>query len=316
MTVVVLRRAGAIVLTLAVSSFLIFAGMYAAPGNAVTFLIGNPENITPEKIAAVRAEYHLDEPLVTQFWLWAKDFLQGDLGTSFVYQQPVADLLGSRMTVTLTLVAYAAALYLVLGIGLGVLSALRRGRFADSVVTGVTTLLNAVPNFVIGLVLVSVFAVQLGWFDVAGSGTGFADRLYHLTLPAVALAIGSLAMLSRATRQSMVEQQTLEHVEAARSYGLPERRIVTRHVLRNALGPVATMSGLHIAGMLASTVVIEGVFGLNGVGSLLVDAINTHDFPVVQAILLLMVVAYMVVTIALDLLYPLIDPRTSSRSQT
>jgi peptide/nickel transport system permease protein len=315
MIVAVLRRVGAVVLTLVASSFVIFGAMYAAPGDPVTFLIGNPENVTPERIAAVRAQYHLDEPFVTQFWIWAKGLLQGNLGSSFVYQQPVSALLGSRLPVTLTLVAYAAILFTVIGISLGAISALRRGSKTDSAITGVTTLLASVPNFVIGLVLVSVFAVQLRWFDVSGSGSGFGDRIYHLTLPAVALTLGGLATLSRVTRQTMVEQQSLDHVEAARSYGMVPRKIITRHVLRNSLGPVVTMSGLHLAGMLAGTVVIEGVFGLNGIGSLLVDAINTHDFPVVQAILLYMVVAYMLVTIALDLAYPLIDPRTAVRRE-
>jgi peptide/nickel transport system permease protein len=315
MIVAVLRRVGAVVLTLVASSFVIFAAMYAAPGDPVTFLIGNPENVTPERIAAVRAQYHLDEPFVTQFWIWAKGLLQGNLGSSFVYQQPVSALLGSRLPVTLTLVAYAAIMFTVIGISLGAISALRRGSKTDSAITGVTTLLASVPNFVIGLVLVSVFAVQLRWFDVSGSGSGFGDRIYHLTLPAVALTLGGLATLSRVTRQTMVEQQSLDHVEAARSYGMVPRKIITRHVLRNSLGPVVTMSGLHLAGMLAGTVVIEGVFGLNGIGSLLVDAINTHDFPVVQAILLYMVVAYMLVTIALDLAYPLIDPRTAVRRE-
>jgi peptide/nickel transport system permease protein len=309
-----LRRLGVIAITLVISSFVIFAGIYAAPGDPVTFLIGDAENLTPERIAQVRALYHLDQPFLVQYWLWFRDAVGGDLGTSMVYQQPVADLLGSRMPVTLTLVAMATVLYVVLGVGLGILSALRRGTAVDSAVTGVTTLLAAVPNFVIGLVLVSVFAVQLRWFDVAGSGEGFVDRLYHLTLPAVALAVGGLAVLSRVTRQTMVEQQGLEHVEAARSYGLAPHKITVRHVLRNALGPVVTMVGLHVAGMLAGTVVIEAIFGLNGIGSLLVDSINTHDFPVVQAVLLYMVVAYMVVTMAVDLLYPLLDPRTADRT--
>jgi peptide/nickel transport system permease protein len=311
---VLLRRFGGLVLTLVISSFVIFAGMYAAPGDPVTFLIGNPENLTPDKIAAVRAEYHLDQPFLAQYALWAMGVLRGDLGTSMFYQQPVSDLLTSRLPNTLTLVAMASVLFILIGVGLGVISALRRGTAVDSVVTGFTTFINSVPNFVIGLVLVAVFAVQLRWFPVAGEGEGFGDRIYHLILPAIALALGSIALISRVTRQTMVEQQSLDHVEAARSYGLKTRQIVMRHVLRNSLGPVVTMCGLVVAGMLAGTVVIESVFGLNGVGSLLVESINTHDFPVVQAVLLYMVIGYMVVTILVDLAYPLLDPRTLVRS--
>jgi peptide/nickel transport system permease protein len=310
-----LRRLGAMVLTLVVSSFVIFAGVYAAPGDPVSFLVGNPENLTPDRIAAVRAQYHLDEPLWTQYWMWAKGALHGDLGRSMYYQQPVADLLSTRLPNTLTLVALATVLIVVFGIGLGVLSALRKGTAVDSAVTGVTTFVNSVPNFVVALVLVSVFAVQLRWFPVSGDGTGFTDRVYHLTLPAIALALGSLALISRVTRQTMVEQQSLDHVEAARSYGLPTRTIVWRHVLRNSLGPIVTMCGLVVASMLAGTVVIENVFGLSGVGGLLVDSINQHDFPVVQAILLYMVVAYMAVTVIVDLVYPLLDARVLARSE-
>jgi peptide/nickel transport system permease protein len=310
-----LRRLGAMVLTLVVSSFVIFAGVYAAPGDPVSFLVGNPENLTPDRIAAVRAQYHLDEPLWTQYWMWAKGALHGDLGRSMYYQQPVSDLLSTRLPNTLTLVALATVLIVVFGIGLGVLSALRKGTAVDSAVTGVTTFVNSVPNFVVALVLVSVFAVQLRWFPVSGDGTGFTDRVYHLTLPAIALALGSLALISRVTRQTMVEQQSLDHVEAARSYGLPTRTIVWRHVLRNSLGPIVTMCGLVVASMLAGTVVIENVFGLSGVGGLLVDSINQHDFPVVQAILLYMVVAYMAVTVIVDLVYPLLDARVLARSE-
>jgi peptide/nickel transport system permease protein len=316
MLAVAARRLGAMVLTLMASSFLIFTGMYAAPGDPVTFLIGNPENVTPERVAAVRAQYHLDEPVWSQYASWAGDVLQGDLGTSFVYRQPVSDLLGPRLGVTLTLVAMAAVIFVLVGVGLGVVSALRRGRAVDSIITGVTTFLNSVPSVVIALVLVSVFAVQLRWFDVAGAGSGFADRIYHLTLPAIALALGALAVISRVTRQTMVEQQTLEHVEAARSFGLAPHKVVLRHVLRNSLGPIVTMCGMVLASMLAGTIVIEKVFGLNGIGGLLVEAVNSHDFPVVQAILLYMVVAYMLVTTLVDVAYPLIDARTRERAHT
>jgi peptide/nickel transport system permease protein len=241
--------------------------------------------------------------------------LHGDLGMSFVYRQPVSDLMASRLPVTVTLVAMAAVMFIGGGLLLGVLSALKRGTAVDAVITGATTFATSIPHFVIALVLVLVFAVKLQWFAVAGSGDGFTDRLYHLVLPSVALAIGALAVVSRVTRQTIEEQQSLEHVEVARSFGLSTRATIWRHVLRNSFGPVLTMCGLIIASMLAGTVVIESVFGLSGVGSLLVEAINSHDFPVVQAILLYMVVAYMAVTTIVDLLYPLIDARTLARSE-
>lgn len=312
-----IRKLAGMALTLAIASFIIFAAMFAAPGDPVTFLIGNPENMTPERIASVRAQYHLDQPMLVQFGHWAADALTGNFGESFTYHQPVAEIMGSRIPTTLTLVGYAAILLSVFGIGLGVIAAVRRRRLADSLIVGFTTLAASIPSFVLGIALVAIFAVQLRWFPVAGVGTGgIGSVLYSLTLPAITLAITALAIVSRVTRQSMIEQFTSDHVEAARATGLPERLIVRDHVLRNSWGPIITMVALVIASMIAGTVAVETVFGLSGVGSLLVSAINTHDFPVVQAVLLFMVVAYMIVTTIVDLLLPVLDPRITGRVTT
>lgn len=308
------RKLTGMVLTLVIASFIIFAAMYAAPGDPVTFLIGNPENLTPERIASVRAQYHLDEPMLVQYWYWASGALTGDFGQSFQYHQPVSALLAARVPITLSLVGYAAVLLTVVGIGLGVIAAVRRGKATDTAIIGATTLAASVPSFVLGIAFVALFAVQLRWFPVAGAGSGGLDRLHALTLPALNLAITALAIVSRVTRQSMIEQFSSEHVEAARASGLRERYIVRDHVLRGAWGPIITMVALVIASMIAGTVAVETVFGISGVGSLLVDAINTHDFPVVQAVLLFMVVAYMIVTTIVDLLLPVLDPRIKRRA--
>ena len=309
------RRLGVMILTLLIASFVIFGSMYLAPGDPVTFLIGNPENLTPARIAAVRAQYNLDDPFFLQYWYWLQGVLQGDLGTSFVYQQPVASLMASKLPNTVYLVIATAIIFITVGITLGAISALRRGKAADSIITGITTFFSSIPNFVLSLVFIFIFGVQMRWFPVAGDGSGFGDRLYHLVLPAAALAFGSLATISRVTRQSMIDNIKAEHVDVVRSFGLGTTPTVFRHVFRNSLGPVMTMGGLIVAGMLGGTVLIETIFGMNGVGSMLVDAINAHDFPVVQAVLLFMVIAYMVVTTLVDLLYPLIDPRVSVRSE-
>ncbi|MCB8045198.1 ABC transporter permease [Microbacterium oxydans] len=291
------------VFTLVIASFIIFAAMYAAPGDPVTFLIGNPENLTPERIASVRAQYHLDEPMLVQYWHWASGVLTGDFGQSFQYHQPVSALLAARVPITLSLVAYAAVVLTVVGIGLGIVAAVRRGKAADTAIIGFTTLAASIPSFVLGIAFVAFFAVELRWFPVAGAGSAGLDRHHR-----------ALAIVSRVTRQSMIEQFSSEHVEAARASGLRERYIVRDHVLRGAWGPIITMVALVIASMIAGTVAVETVFGISGVGSLLVDAINTHDFPVVQAVLLFMVVAYMIVTTIVDLLLPVLDPRIRRRT--
>ncbi|KAM9865844.1 Glutathione transport system permease protein GsiC [Leucobacter aridicollis] len=312
-----IRKLAGMLVTLVIASFIIFAAMFAAPGDPVTFLIGNPENMTPERIASVRAQYHLDQPMLAQYWHWASGALTGNFGESFKYHQPVADIMAARIPTTLSLVAYAAVLLVIFGIGLGVVAAVRRRTAVDSLIVSGTTLAASIPSFVLGIALVALFSVQLRWFPVAGIGSGGVwAQLYHLTLPALTLAITALAIVSRVTRQTMIEQFTSEHVEAARATGLRERFIVRDHVLRNAWGPIITMVALVIASMIAGTVAVETVFGLSGVGSLLVDAINTHDFPVVQAVLLFMVVAYMIVTTVVDLLLPVLDPRISAKVAT
>jgi peptide/nickel transport system permease protein len=299
----VIRKLAGLLVTLLATSFVIFGAAHAAPGDPVTFLAGGKENLTPEYIAAIRAQYHLDDPLLVRYGRWLGDALTGDLGRSLQYNDQVSDLLAARLPSTLGLVAYTTVLFVVFGVGLGVLAAVRGGR-TDTAVVASTTFATSVPSFVVATALISLFAVQLGWFPVKGGGS-----LWHLTLPAVTLAVGALAIISRVTRQAMIEQRELDHVTVARASGLSERQIVLRHVLRGALGPIVTMCGLVTAGMLAGTVVVETAFGISGVGSLLVNAINTHDFPVTQAVLLLMVTAYIAVTTLVELVQPLIDPR-------
>ncbi|MBV1939043.1 ABC transporter permease [Streptomyces sp. BV286] len=316
MIVAIGRRLSGLLATLLAASFVIFAAVYAAPGDPAVFLAGGRDKLTPERLAGVRAQYHLDEPLVSQYGRWLWDCLHLDLGRSFQYSDQVFDLLVSRFPTTLVLVGYATVLFVVLGVGAGILAAVRPGGWVDSAVVSGTTLAASVPSFVAGIALVAFFGVRLGWFPVTGSGEGFAGTLHHLTLPAVAMALGSLAVISRVTRQAMVEAGSADHVAVARSAGLPERQIIRRHILRNALGPIVTMCGLVTAGMLAGTVAVETVFGLSGIGSLLVGAINTHDFPVAQAVLLVMVTCYIVVTTVVDLVHPLLDPRLKATRST
>ncbi|WP_128376392.1 ABC transporter permease [Streptomyces cavernae] len=309
MPVRIARRLAGFLATLFAASFVIFVAVYAAPGDPAVFLAGGRDKLTPERLAAVRAQYHLDEPLVVQYGRWLGDSLHFDLGRSFQYSDQVADLIAARLPTTVQLVAYATLLFVVLGVGAGILAAVREGSWVDSAVVGTTTLAASVPSFVAAIALVSLFGVRLGWFPVTGSGTGFAGTLHHLTLPALSLALGALAVISRVTRQAMADAAASDHVEAARASGIPERNIVRRHVLRNALGPIITMCGLVAAGMFAGTVVVETAFGISGIGSLLVGAINAHDFPVAQAVLLLMVTGYVLVTTVVDLVHPLLDPR-------
>ncbi|MBL3699588.1 ABC transporter permease [Leucobacter luti] len=281
--------------------------LYLAPGSPLSFVLG-PRGGTPEQIARVTAQYHLDDPFFVRYFAWIGDLFRGDLGDSVVYRQPVADLIGGRIGTTVALIALATLIIAVVGIGLGLLGSLKGG-WVDQVVTTLATLGLATPAFVIGVALISVFAVGLGWFPTNGSGSGGFDTLVHLILPAAALAVASTAYQARITRASVLEEEGREHVQTAVARGLRPRIIIRRHILRNALIPITTVLGLTIATLIAGAVVIENVFALDGLGSLLVRAILQRDFAVVQAVILVLVVAFVVINAVVDFLYTIIDPR-------
>jgi peptide/nickel transport system permease protein len=301
------RRVAMLVLTLLVASFAIYASLSIAPGNPLSVLTGG-RTLPPEAMATLKARYHLDEPLPAQYWHWLTSALHGDLGTSIALRESVNTLIGERAGVTVELVLYAAVLILVLGIGSGIVAGLRRGAIDMSVIVG-TTVFAAIPSFVAAIVLISVFAVKLGWFPALGAGTGGLDRLWHLTLPAIALALSALAIVARVTRVSVREEMGREHVQTAVSRGLPRHLVVRRHVLRNAAIPITTVSGITIASLIALSAVVERAFSLNGLGSELVSAAASKDFAVVQGISLVLVAAFVITNAIVDLLYALLDPR-------
>ena len=304
-------RLSGLVVTLFVTSFLVFSSLYIAPGDPVSFLLQG-RSPSPAAVAAVKAQYGLDQPFLVQYLHWLGGVLHGDFGRSLEFRQDVGSLILARLPTTLMLVGMSAVLILVVGLGAGIVGALRAGRFADKSVLVLVTVFAAVPSFVAAILLISFFAVRLGWFPTYGRRQGLVDRLYHLTLPAIALSLTFVALLGRVTRSSMLDELGREHVEVAVSRGIPYRTVVRRHVLRNALGPISTISGLLVAGLLVSSAVVETAFGLDGIGSLLVQAVDKLDFPVVQALVLLVVAVFVLINGAIDLFYPLIDPRVAA----
>ncbi|GAA4573908.1 ABC transporter permease [Micromonospora coerulea] len=300
-------RLVSLVLTLLATSFLVFSAIHVAPGDPESFLLRG-RGVSPEALAAVRAQYHLDEPLPVQYWRWLSGVLTGDFGRSLQFRQDVGGLLAARLPTTLWLVGYATVLIVVAGVLFGALAALRPGPVDTTIMVG-STVAAATPSFVAVIGLSAVFAVTLDLFPTFGNGEGFVDRLWHLTLPAVALAMSTVGLLARVTRSAMLAELGREHVEVARARGIPPGTVVRRHVLRNALGPITVLTGLIVAGMFVLTAIVETAFGLSGLGSLLVQAVTAKDFPVVQAISLLVVVAFMVINLLVDLVHPLIDPR-------
>ncbi|RAG83200.1 ABC transporter permease [Streptacidiphilus pinicola] len=305
-----LHRLGGLVTTLLLSSVVIFGSLYLAPGSPENVLFGNR---TPSAAAraAVRHRLHLDQPLPVRYWDWLTGVLHGDLGTSMVTGQPVADRVGSGLGTTALLVLFASLLVVVLGLGLGLLGAVRPGRL-DGAVSAVSAVSVSVPPFVAATVLISVFAVRLGWLPASGRGNG----LDGLVLPAVALALLSCGFLAQVTRNAVGEQLGREHVQTALARGLPRAAVLRSHVLRNALPPIVTAIGLLVAGMFASTLVVESAFALPGIGQLTIQSVAQKDFPVVQAVALLLVAAFVICNALSDLVQALIDPRLRTAGRT
>lgn len=291
------------------ASILVFAGLYLAPGSPLSVLSGG-RSLTPEQVSQLTAEYHLNDPLWTRYWAWLSGVLHGDLGTSLSGQVPVSHLLASRAGTTFLLVLYATVLIAIFGLALGVLAA-TRGKAVDNIIVALTGGMAALPSFVAASLLVTLFAVQRTWFPVFGDGTGdgLGSRLWHLTLPALALAIAAMGVTARVTRTALIEERESEHAKVAASRGLPAGRIFRRHILRNSLVPISSAIGLTAATLIAGSVVVEQAFALNGLGSLLVDSVATHDFAVSQAVTLVLVAVFVVVNTVVDLLHPLLDPR-------
>lgn len=305
-------KLGGLLLTLFLASVVIFAAMLLTPGDPVTAIAGGVRP-TPEMITQIREQHHLDQPVWAQYLLWVQGVFTGDLGTSFVYKTPVAELIAPRIGITLLLVVYTIVLIAVFGVGSGILAA-TRGRAVDRTVLVLTSIGVALPTFVVAIGLIWVFGRVLGWFPVYGAGSGLLDNLYHLTLPAISLSVMYIAYLSRITRGAVVGQLHAEHVDTARVRGIPRGSIFRRHVFLNASPQILAVSGATIAGLFAVSAIAEQAFGIGGLGSLLTEAAARKDLPVVQVISLLLVAIFVVLNAVVDVVIALIDP-DSARSR-
>jgi len=300
-------RLARLVAALLISSFVIFSAASLAPGSPLAAL-SNGRTLPPEQLEQLRARFHLDDPFAIRYVKWLGNAVRGDFGISIASRDEVSRLISSRIWVTAQLVLYASILILLIGIGLGLLAGLNRG-FTDSSVLVLTALFSAVPAFVAATLLTIVFVSKLGWFPALGEGRGIGDRIVHLTLPAVALALPALALVARVTRAAVREEAAREHVQTARSRGIPRHQIIQRHVVRNAAVPIITISGLTVASLITLSAIVERAFSINGLGSYLVRAAATKDIAVVQGISMVIVTAFVVVNLLVDVCYLILDPR-------
>ena len=302
MTQFILSRIGSAVLVVFGVCTLVFLLIHLVPGDPVEAMLG--ESARPADRQALRETLGLDRPLAEQYVRYLAGLARLDLGQSFQFQRPVADLLAERIPPTLELAGAALALALALAVPLGVLAARNRGGVLDSGAMGFSLLGISIPNFWLGPLLILVFSLWLGWTPVSGR-----DGPVSLILPAVTLGTGLAAILARMVRSSVLEVLEEDYVRTAWAKGLSEAAVMWRHALRNAWLPVLTLVGLQLGGLLGGAVITETVFAWPGVGSLLVEAIQNRDYPVVQAAVLLVSLAYVLVNTLTDLIYAWVDPR-------
>ncbi|MDP1536028.1 MAG: ABC transporter permease [Burkholderiales bacterium] len=321
---VALRRLAQSAVALFVMSLLVFTGVYAI-GNPVDILI-NPQADQAE-IAQTMAQLGLDRPLWEQYWIFLKGALGGDLGKSFVASVPAITLILERMPATLELALVAMAMAIILGIPLGLLAGLKPDSWIGRSIMAGSILGFSLPTFWVGLMLILVFSVQLGWLPTTGRGTTVDvfgipvsfltwDGIRHLILPATNLALFELSLLLRLTRAGTREAMLQDYVRYARAKGVPEREVVRVHVLRNILIPIVTVAGLELGSLIAFAIITETVFAWPGMGKLLIDSINMLDRPVIVAYLLVIVCLFILINLLVDLLYTALDPRVRLGSRS
>ena len=289
------------------ATFLIFALVYAVPGDPIDALVGD-RPLEPAVRAELRSRYHLDDPLLVRYGKYVSGLAQGDFGTNF-RGRPVSEIMKQRFPVTVRLALLAFAFEAVLGLAAGVVAALRRRSFVDSLVLVSTTVIVAVPVFVLGYSAQKLLAVELGWFPVVGIREGW--RSYFL--PAIVLGSLSLCYVARLARASLIEAMRADYVRTARAKGMPERRVVGVHALRNSLIPVVTFLGVDLGSLLSGAIVTEGIFNLPGIGQATFSAIQTQEYATVVGIVTALVLIFILANLLVDLLYAVLDPRIRYR---
>ena len=306
----ILVRAGVLLASLAVSSVVVFGFLAALPGDPARVALG--VNATEESVAALRTEFGLDRPLGNQYVDWVGGMISGDPGKSYVSKAEIGPQLADRMQVTLWLVASATAIAVLIALPAGTVMAVRHGRLSGLLLAGLSQLGVAVPAFLAGILLITLFAVRLRWLPSGGWTPPAEDPvmfLRQLALPALALGLVQGAVLTRYVRSAVIDVLREDYLRTARAKGLTPERALWRHGLRNAMVPVVTVLGLQLATLLIGAVVVERVFVVPGMGKLLLDAVANRDLLLVQAVVMVLVVAVLVVNFVVDLLYTVLDPR-------
>jgi peptide/nickel transport system permease protein len=306
----ILRRIVSTVPVMVIVAVLVFLMLRLTPGDPAAIIAG--DNANAEQVALIRNRLGLDQPILTQFFIWSGNILRGDFGESFFFKKTVSELIASRLEPTLALSVSTTILAVLIAVPLGVLAAYRRGSLVDKIVMGFSVLGFSVPVFVIGYGLIYLFAIKLNWFPVQGYqriADGIPGFLQRLVLPSLTLSVIFVALIARMTRTSVLDVMGEDYIRTARAKGQVERIVLFRHALRNAAVPIVTVIGFGIALLIGGVVVTESVFTIPGVGRLTVDAVLARDYPTIQAVILMFSFVYVLINLAIDLIYRVFDPR-------
>jgi peptide/nickel transport system permease protein len=304
------RRLIALVPTLLLVSVLIFSLQQVLPGDPALALAG--EDHDPAAVAAIRVKYHLDRPMVVQYRIWLGNVLRGDFGESLRSRIPVSELLASKLPVTIELAVCSMLVALLLGLPAGIISATRKGTTLDFTANLVALSGLSVPHFWLGIMLILLFAVRLGWLPASGYAPPWEDPLRNLTtllLPSIVLGTGVAGVMMRHTRSAMMQTLDADYVRTARAKSVPERLVVLKHALRNALIPIITLGAIEFGRLLSGAVLTEQIFNIPGFGKLLVDGVFNRDYAVVQAVVLVSAALYVLLNLLADVLYFVANPR-------
>jgi peptide/nickel transport system permease protein len=304
----VTTRLATLVPLMFVITSVIFFLVHLIPGDPARIMVGG-QRISQANLQNIRHAYRLDRPVVVQYGLWVRDLAHGDLGRSYRQRTEVRTLILERLPLTMKLGLYSFIISLLIAVPLGIISAVKRNTWID-VAASVFALVGASsPVFFTAILLILLFGYKLAWLPALGAGDGGFDELKHLLLPSLTLGISLAAITTRITRSAMVEALTQDYIETARAKGLPARVVVLKHALRNALVPIITVAGLQFGFLLVGAVLVEQTFGLGGLGSLLVDAVQVRDYPVVQGATIFLAAVFITINLVVDVLYGVIDPR-------
>lgn len=313
MTRVIVSRLLRLIATLLAVTFLTFSMLELLPGDPVDVLLPPDANRTPELIAEIREELNLDDPFLVRYWDWLTNFVQGDLGKSYITGQTVADTIADRLPITLELAVLSIGMALIIAVPVGILGAYKQGKWPDTVTSAGVQVALSIPNFIFGIFLIWLFAVTLQWLPASNwnriTDKGLVANLKTAILPASALALSQLAVFSRLIRSDMIATLQENYVLTARSKGLSDRYILFRHALRPSSLSLMTIVGINFGALLGGTVIIETLFAVPGLGFRLINAINSRDILVIQGITVFIATAYVVINTVVDLLYSALDPR-------